>query len=228
MAKRTERYQSRLDHDPVITGFSVFLSCLQSCLLTFLFFPPSRRSETVEEGMKRFGYEGPTRYEREIEVRLSDQAPLILGQNRLVGAIPRSADEKAGTPVPEANAHKKGKRSDFPGLAGLMESGSDARHLRHLNFPLVQSEDLIIVELVRPEYPRDAVAHGDTGRVELLALVNVHGTVDDVEIVHSAGGLLDGASAQAVRRCRFLPYRVNGEAQPVYADFRFHFTLLGD
>jgi protein TonB len=227
MAKRSETYRSRLDHDPTAMGFSVLLSCLLSCLVTFLLFPPTHRDEKVEESLKRFGYEGATRYEREIEVRLSDQAPLVLGQNRLVGALPRTSEKVAGTPVPEdPHAHRKGHKSDFPGLAGLTESGTDARHLRHLNLPMVQSEDLIIVELVRPEYPRQAVAQGVAGRVELLALVNVSGAVDDIEIVQSAGGLLDDAASQAVRRCRFLPYRVNGEAQPVYADFHFNFTLL--
>jgi TonB family protein len=226
MAKRTEKHHSRLDGDPATMGFSVLLSCLLSLVAAFLLFPPARRSETVEESMKRFGYEGPTRYEREIEVHLSDQVPLLLGQNRLLGALPR-AEAVAGAPVPEkTRARRPGKQSDFPGLAGLAESGSEIRRLRHLNLPTVQSEDLIIVELIRPEYPREAVAKGDTGRVELLALVNVHGTVDDIEVVRSAGNLLDGAAAQAVRRCRFLPYRVNGEAQPVFADFHFNFTLL--
>jgi protein TonB len=210
-------------------GFSVFLSCLLSCLVTFLLFPPARRSENIEETMKRFGYPGATRYEREIEVRLSDQAPLALGENRLIGGLKSSDQATAGTLVPEnGKARHKGKRADFAGLAGLNESGTEGRHLRHLNLPTVQSEDLIIVELVRPEYPREAVAEGLTGRVELLALVNVRGTVDDVEILQSAGGMLDDAAAQAVKRCRFLPFRLNGEIQPVYADFHFNFKLQGE
>jgi protein TonB len=228
MAKRSEEYRSRLDHDPATMGLAVFLSCLVSCLVTVLLFPPSRRVENLEETMQRFGYPGETRYQREIEVRLSDQAPLLLGQNRLMGGLKRR-DAAAGTPVPEKGmSRRKGKQLDFEGLAGLSENGTAGRHLHHLNLPTVQSEDLIIVELVRPEYPRDAVAQGVTGRVELLALVNVRGTVDDVEVVQSAGGLLDDAAAQAVRHCRFLPYRMNGEIQPVYADFHFNFTLQGD
>lgn len=229
MATRSERYTSRLDHDPTTMGLAVFLTCLVSCLATFLAFPPSHRDENVEESMKRFGYAGPTRYEREIEVRLSDQAPLVLGENRLIGGLKSTNQATAGAPVPESGrARHKGKEADFAGLAGLNESGTEGRHLRHLNLPTVQSEDLIIVELVRPDYPREAVAQGVTGRVELLALVNTRGTVDDVEIVQSAGGLLDDACAQAVRRCRFLPFRMNGEVKPVYADFHFNFKLEGE
>ena len=92
----------------------------------------------------------------------------------------------------------------------------------------MQSEDLIILELVRPEYPREAVEQGVIGHVELIALVNESGTVDDVEFVISAGPLLDDASERAVRQCRFLPYQRNGRPQAVYANFRFNFTLLGD
>src|SRR5215831_10818744 len=99
MAKRTEKYRSRLDHDPTTMGFAVLLSCLVSCLVTFLLFPPARRDENLEESLKRFGYQGETRYQREIEVRLSDQTPLILGQNRLMGGVKQSAPTVAGTPV---------------------------------------------------------------------------------------------------------------------------------
>jgi protein TonB len=92
----------------------------------------------------------------------------------------------------------------------------------------VQSEDLIILELVRPEYPHEAVEQQLAGHVELLALVNERGTVDDVELVQSAGPLLDRAAENAVRRCRFAPYRVGGRPHSVYANFRFNFTLVGD
>lgn len=227
MATRSEKYRSRLDHDPTTMGFSVLLSCLLSCLLTLLLFPPSRHHEDLEESMKRFGYQGPTRYEREIEVRLSDQAPLLLGQNRLLGGIRKSPDSNTeGVPLAaDAEAHGKGNRREFPGLAGLAASGEDARRLRLLHLPVVQSEDLIAVDLVRPEYPREAIARGDTGHVELAGLVNEHGAVEDVMVLHSAGDLLDHAAADAVRRCRFLPYRSHGEAQAVWANFRFRFDL---
>ena len=36
---------------------------------------------------------------------------------------------------------------------------------------------------------------------------------------------LDRAAEQAVRQCRFRPYRVAGEAREVYAVFRFAFRI---
>src|SRR5215470_10300449 len=124
MAKRSEEYRSRLDHDPTTMGFAVLLSCLASCLVTFLLFPPNHRAEDVEEAMKRFGYEGPTRYEREIEVRLSDQTSAA--QNRMMGGLQKTADARsAGTPLPVDDSRRKGRRRDTPGLAGLAASGED-------------------------------------------------------------------------------------------------------
>src|SRR5262245_4295 len=120
MAKRAETYRSRLDHDPATMGVSVLLSCLLSCLVVLVIFPPTRRAETIEESLRRFGYEGPTRYQHEIQIRLPDEAPLIIGQNRLMGGLTRSdAAKTAGTPLAvESVSRKKGRERDFPGLAG--------------------------------------------------------------------------------------------------------------
>lgn len=228
MAKRTETYRSRLDHDPATMGVSVLLSCLLSCLVVLLLFPPQRRDESIEESLRRFGYEGPTRYQREIQIRLPAEEPLILGQNRLMGGLTRSEATKTdGAPVAvQAEARQKGKERRFPGLAGLAASGDAASRLRALHVQVIQSEDLITVLLVRPEYPREAIAHGDTGRVELAGLVNVHGVVEDVLVMHSAGELLDQAATEALRESRFLPYRnKEGVIEATWAAFNYRFNI---
>lgn len=223
-------HHSRREADPVAMGKAVFISCLVSVLVTYAVFPPASRQETAEELTRRFGYPGPTHYEHEIRVRLADQSP-SQAPNRLMGGLRQNAGSSdAGTPVAQSRPRGKSNQPrQFPGLDGLAESGLDrSRSLRHLNLPTVQSEELVILELVRPEYPHLAVEQGIVGHVELLALVNERGTVDDVELVQSAGPLLDEAAETAVHRCRFAPYRVNGKAQAVYANFRFNFTLLGE
>lgn len=228
MVKRSATSRSRLDHDPATMGVSVLLSCLLSLLVALLVFPPARRAESIEESLRRFGYEGPTRYQREIQIRLPDQAPLVIGQNRLMGGLARTEAAKTeGTPIPvEAEARRKGRQRDFPGLAGLAASGEAARRLRELHVQVIQSEDLITVFLMRPDYPREAIAHGDTGRVELAGLVNVHGVVEDVLVMHSAGDLLDQAATEALRQSRFLPYRnKEGTIEATWAAFNYRFNL---
>lgn len=207
-------------------GIALLLSCALHVGLCFAIFPPGRRGQTVEEAL-RFGYPGPTRYEREIQVRLSD--PSRESALRMIGGLRRIPDvSREGTPVPQAarSRTRRGRKSatgseilsQDPALAGLRR--------RHLDLPTVQSEDLVILTLVRPEYPREAVQKELEGRVELLALVNEHGVVEDVEIIQSGGALFDAAATNAVLRCRFAPYRLHGKVQRVYADFKFRFTLI--
>ncbi len=190
---------------------------------------PGPLNQRLDEIALRFGYPGPTRYEREIRVRLTGEGVAIPAQNRLLGNLLRVPDAipgAAGRPTPPGTV--RGPRGVGPsGLGGL---GNDElttlSHHRRFDLPTVQSEDLVILTLVKPDYPRVAIEQGIEGRVELLALVDTVGTVREVEILKSAGRLLDGAASMAVRRCRFQPYALNGRAQSVYANFRFNFTLL--
>src|SRR2546422_169491 len=92
MRERSQFHHSRLDGDPVAMGVAVLLACVISILTTFLLFPPSSRRQTLEEATLRFGFPGPTRYEREIHVGLSDQSPTDLSPNRLMGGLRRSED----------------------------------------------------------------------------------------------------------------------------------------
>ena len=229
MAGRPKEFQTRLDHDPVTHGLGALLANLVGLGVVFALFPPQTQQETFEEAAARFGYEGPTQYVREIRVRLTNEGVGSVTARRLVGGLQRIPDRplgERGTPVaPGARrGGGQGGRSDLPGSAD--ESSVGSLRGRRLNLPTVQSEQLIIVDLVRPDYPDLAIRQGIEGRVELLALVNTRGRVEDIEIVKSGGPLLDEAASKAVRRCRFLPYRVNGRVQAVYADFRFNFTLL--
>src|SRR2546422_833171 len=79
--------------------------------------------------------------------------------------------------------------------------------------PIFQSNDLIIERLVRPTYPEDARDQGLEGKVAVLARVDTAGQVIEAEVMTGSGALqLDRAAEEAVRQCRFRPYRVAGEA----------------
>jgi TonB family protein len=228
MNDRSAEYHSRLDSDPKTTGFAILLACLLTYLGTLLLFPPSRRSESIEEAVLRFGYPGPTRYSREIRVRLTQEGPSPSPPNRILGGIrrvPNVPQGAEGTPAPPRS--RRARSRQVPDLSGLSRDGTTGSLLRHrFDLPTVQSEELVIVNLVKPEYPLQAIERSLEGHVELLALVNEQGSVDDVEVIQSAGALLDQAAAAAVRRCRFLPYRIGGRVQAVYADFKFNFALV--
>ena len=92
--------------------------------------------------------------------------------------------------------------------------------------PIFQSDELIIEQLVRPEYPEDARQRGIEGKVKVLALVDTAGKVVEAEVMTASGEpQLDRAAEVAVRRCRFRPYQVGGERREVYAVFVFAFRI---
>jgi len=57
-------------------------------------------------------------------------------------------------------------------------------------------------------------------------LIDTLGDVMSVEVMgQSENHLLERAAEEAVWKCRFRPYSVNGRVQRVYAMFRFSFRL---
>lgn len=222
------RYRSRLDADPVTHGVALLLACAFSVAFTYVVFPPHTHNETFEQAAVRFGYPGPDVFLREINVRLTSEGIGSVAANRLIGNVRRLKDKPVGDQgTPTRPGSRRGGQGGLSDLAGeATQSSLGSLRGRRLNLPTVQSEDLVIITLVKPDYPRLAIDQGLEGHVELLALVDIEGTVEDVEIVKSAGPLLDGAATAAVRRCRFEPYRLQGRVQSVYAYFRFNFQLV--
>jgi protein TonB len=74
--------------------------------------------------------------------------------------------------------------------------------------------DIIPLQRIPPQYPRDAARNGITGWVQLEVLVNPDGTVRSARVLESKPkGLFEAAAMQAVLRWKFKPKVVNG--QPV-------------
>ena len=92
--------------------------------------------------------------------------------------------------------------------------------------PIVQSQDLVVEKMVRPEYPEEARDQDIEGLVELIALVDTTGSVVQVEIIGgSRHPLLEQAASSAVLQCRYRPYRIREDVEPVWAYFRITFRL---
>ena len=74
--------------------------------------------------------------------------------------------------------------------------------------------DIIPLQRIPPQYPRDAARNGITGWVQLEVLVNPDGTVRSAKVLDAKPkGLFEAAAVQAVLRWKFKPKVVNG--QPV-------------
>jgi len=175
---------------------------------------------------KRFGFEGPEQYVERIllEIRGPEEqlgantvnvAPVSLRE----GGGRRASSPEGTTPAPEGERRGQGSGEDEFTLEARLRALA-------LEGPIVQSEDLIVENLVRPEYPEEARQKDIEGLVELVALVDTTGRVVQVEIIGgSHQPLLEHAATTAVLQCRYRPYRVREDLEPVWAYFRIHFTL---
>lgn len=185
-----------------------------------------RSLRRLDRTLHRFGFEGPDQFVRRIMLESSPPAPLAT----LNGVRVQPVESRRGGAAHHANprtAHgplHPVSRFVGPGLSDV-DLLARARAM-YRRAPVVQSEDLVIEKLVRPEYPEDARERGVEGRVAIVALVDTTGTVVNVDMVGgSPERSLERAATVAVWQCRFRPYRVAGRTQEVYAVFRFNFHM---
>ena len=218
-----DRFWRRLSLMVTIASLVMFLP-----FLLLLQSPELRRSV---RNVQRFGFAGNERYVRQIQIsalgaprggrtRSSLIDPEALETRRRGGARTRHAIDEAGTPVRKAQPFRP------PGVGDSDEEILARARARAGDTPLFQSQELVIEQLVEPEYPTEARERGFEGRVSILALIDTLGFVRQAEIVGSAERVLDRAAMDAVLQCKFQPYTVEGRAREVYAMFRFAFRLL--
>jgi protein TonB len=86
--------------------------------------------------------------------------------------------------------------------------------------------DIIPLQRIPPQYPRDAARNGITGWVQLEVLVNADGTVRSARVIQSnPRGLFEAAAVQAVLRWKFKPKVVNGQPVAQKGAQRIEFNL---
>jgi len=213
------------------TSVSAVLLALQTILLVPAvhqaieerILPPART-------LHRFGFEGADQYVRRIRLETEGPPGPRPGRPTLVwqSAYTRKggrADEASSTDphaLPETRPVGSGPGESIADLV------SRARVLYGGSAPVMRSDDLVIENLVRPEYPQEARDRDIEGRVALVALVDTLGAVARVDLMSSTGApILEEASIAAVKKCRFRPYRVDGKVTEVFAVFRFVFRIYG-
>jgi len=102
----------------------------------------------------------------------------------------------------------------------LAEAGAQGAHQRE--------SDLIPVERVEPQFPREALVRNISGWVLLRGIVGVDGGVRELHVERShPPGVFDEAARRAVKRWRFKPRTKDGVA--VERDFtqRLEFAMMG-
>jgi TonB family protein len=212
-----------------VISIAVVLSLLGIAFLSYL---PLMTSSTATEQLLRdtpilrFGYEGTEQYVRRIELKA---APGIVSDEEGLQAVYLPAARQGGATRARRTQNRSAPPVSRPPrpIEGEGDIDRAARALAaRENVPLVQSQDLVIEHLVRPDYPEEARAKELEGKVAVLALVDTLGAIARVQVMGSdPAGLLEQAAVEAVWKCKFKPYREEGEAQSVYAMFRFSFRI---
>src|SRR5690606_21489553 len=82
-----------------------------------------------------------------------------------------------------------------------------------------------LVDFVEASYPPEAQAAALEAQVELFITIAADGSVTEVEVKTPAGHGFDEAAAEAARRFRFTPARVNGVATPARIGYLYVFEL---
>ena len=86
--------------------------------------------------------------------------------------------------------------------------------------------DIIPLQRIPPQYPRDAARNGITGWVQLEVLVNADGSVRSARVLESKPkGMFEAAAVQAVLRWKFKPKVVNGQPVQQKGAQRIEFNL---
>jgi len=178
----------------------------------------------------RFGFEGAPRI---VALVPEDADPNVRDAPQDVGRLV-SRGGAAGAKTERAIVRDDARHGHVvlpaPGLGG--EGGHEliARAIASRGAtPVMQSSDVIIDVLVRPDYPVEARARGAQGHVAVLADIDTTGAVLATEVMTSTGDPeLDELSRRAVMKCRLRPFRPDGpEGRPIeiFVVFRYLFTI---
>lgn len=79
---------------------------------------------------------------------------------------------------------------------------------------------------VKPVWPKESLRRDEQGKVVINFLVDWDGKVLEARVRKSSGfPLLDQAAQQAVERCRFSPYYVDGKPVQAWQNLQYVWTL---
>lgn len=109
-----------------------------------------------------------------------------------------------------------------PTATGVLEHPANSRHFADCDGKVTPGR---LVERVAPVYPAAARAAHQTGSVEIHAMIDVDGTLKDLEIVKGGNKLLEDSALDAARRWRYEPYRCGGVPVEVDSMMSINFSL---
>ncbi len=121
-------------------------------------------------------------------------------------------------------ARKKVEKSSYAELSMQVEDELFRSYPSHA--PVPYRNDFVILRMVKPIYPPDALADAREGYVLIEAYVLSDGTVRDVYVRSAMGPRsFEDSSIDAVKQFLFKPILENGRAIPFWVSFLVRFEL---
>jgi TonB family protein len=106
--------------------------------------------------------------------------------------------------------------------AGVLEHPANSRHFTTCDGRVTSGR---LVERATPVYPAAARAAHQTGSVEIHAVIDIDGTLKDMEIVKGGSKLLEDSALDAARKWRYEPYMCGGVPVEVETTMSINFSL---
>ena len=177
------------------------------------------------------GYEGPARFEPEISIIDSRDTPakttsrerrVMVVQDVVVEGEDKPKRPRGKEPAPKPAERKREQQVSIP------IAGDYAYRTYASRAPVPYREDYVILRMIEPEYPPDALAERLQGYVLVEAYIASDGTVNEAYVRSSFGPVsFETSSLAAVRQFLFKPVQTNGKPVSFWVSFLVKFHLRG-
>lgn len=186
------------------------------------------RSRVVER-IFTVGYEGPERFipeitiieESGIESEVTAEArDAMMARDVLIESEPLVDREETGeTPSEEIREEGENPQLGFSETENLFRTYPTRASVPY-------REDYVIIKMVQPDYPLDAMERGLEGYVLVEAYVKANGRVDGVWVRSAYGDVsFESSAVEAVEQFIFKPATEMGEPIPFWVSFLIRFEL---
>jgi len=143
----------------------------------------------------------PTRIPRRVEMVHEEAAPPPALSEGVIGGVP------GGIPGGQLGGVIGGIISSSSKSAAMIPKIAEPVKRVRISQGVTQG---MVITKIEPAYPKIALAAHVTGVVQLHAIINKEGSIDELQVV-KGHPLLIGAAMDAVKQWRYRPYLLNGE-----------------
>ena len=202
---------------------------LPAAILIHLFALVTFERIDVLNDLISLGYEGPAKFEPEISIvddraspakRASRERHVMVLQNILIEGEdePKRAKGKEPAKKPAERAREQ--------QISLAEPEEYAYRTYAARAAAPYREDYVILKMVKPEYPTDALLAAEEGYVLVEAYIASNGTVNEAYVRSSYGAVsFEASSLSAVKQFLFKPVHERGKPVSFWVSFLVRFQL---